>query len=251
MKLPVQLTLLPAASRNDLAKTCQLQETKKELKQNDQDYGLNSAELLAMYDQDTQSWRTSQHSLVETTGGGLERFLETWPRSGMTRNGTAYRLPNLVRTITEIGSGLLPTPVKSDATTGQIIGKNDTFKMTKNGNLRKYNGKGTNGSLGLARYVKFWPTPNRSDYKGANMSGSASQSANGLATQAVKSVMWPTPTARDYKGARSTESLEKAGRDGTNSLPDAFVVSKISARLNPQFVEALMGYPITHTDLKD
>ena len=217
MKLPVQLTLLPAASRNDLAKTCQLQETKKELKQSDQDYGLNSAELLATYDQGSQSWRTSQHSLVETTGGGLERFLETWPRSGMTRNGTAYRLPNLVRTITEIGSGLLPTPVKSDATTGQIIGKNDTFKMTKNGNLRKYNGKGTNGSLGLARYVKFWPTP----------------------------------CARDYKGARSQESLVAAGRDGTNSLPDAFAVSQKSARLNPRFVEALMGYPDMHTDLKD
>ena len=105
MKLPVQLTLLPAASRNDLAKTSRLQETKKELKQSDQDYGVNSAELLAMYDQDTQSWRTSQHSLVETTGGGLERFLETWPRSGIQLCTTAYLPRHWAHTITETEFG--------------------------------------------------------------------------------------------------------------------------------------------------
>jgi hypothetical protein len=37
-------------------------------------------------------------------------FSGTFPRSGMMRNGTVYQLPNLARTITEIGSGLLPTP---------------------------------------------------------------------------------------------------------------------------------------------
>jgi hypothetical protein len=42
------------------------------------DYGRNTPVLLASYDQPTSSWRTSQHFL----GEGLERFSETWPRSG-------------------------------------------------------------------------------------------------------------------------------------------------------------------------
>lgn len=47
-------------------------------------------------------------------GRWFGKFLETWPRSGMTVNGTAYRLQNSARTITEIGSGLLPTPGARD-----------------------------------------------------------------------------------------------------------------------------------------
>ena len=33
--------------------------------------------------------------------------------------------------------------------------------------------------------------------------------------------MWPTATARDYKGGRAPETPAKAGRNETNSLPDA------------------------------
>ena len=43
-------------------------------------------------------------------GRGINEFSETWPRSGMTRNGIAYLLPPLVRLTDETGSGLLPTP---------------------------------------------------------------------------------------------------------------------------------------------
>lgn len=89
------------------------QENKKVLKQSDQDYGLNSAELLATYDPDTQSWRTSQHSLVETTGDGLERFLETWPRSGLMQNGIAFSLNMLESHPLETGYGYVPTPTRT------------------------------------------------------------------------------------------------------------------------------------------
>jgi hypothetical protein len=52
------------------------------------------------------SWRTSQHSLE----GGLIEFLETWPRSGLMQNGTAYRLPTLVSDNFGTEFGLWPTP---------------------------------------------------------------------------------------------------------------------------------------------
>jgi hypothetical protein len=68
---------------------------------------------------------------------------------------------------TMIKLGMWPTPVSSDATTGAIIGKNDTFKMTS-GLPRKINQNGTDGSVGLARLVQFLPTPTADDNPAKN-----------------------------------------------------------------------------------
>lgn len=51
--------------------------------------------------------------------------------------------------------GLFATPVASDAM--DVLGKNDTYKLTKNGTVRRYNQKGNNASLSLGRMVKFFP----------------------------------------------------------------------------------------------
>jgi hypothetical protein len=75
------------------------------------DYGLSSPDLLASYDPDTFSWRTSQGSLFEE----WELFSATWPRAGMTRNGTAYRLPPSAPHIYERGSSFWPTPIADSA----------------------------------------------------------------------------------------------------------------------------------------
>ena len=74
------------------------------------DYGLNSSALFAKFDPDTSSWRTSQSSVF----GGWELLSETWPQSGMTRSGTAYRVRPLAPTTYELASGFLPTPVHSE-----------------------------------------------------------------------------------------------------------------------------------------
>jgi hypothetical protein len=74
------------------------------------DCGASTPELLASYDPATSSWRTSQLCL----DGGLSEFSETWPRSGLMRSGTAYRLPPLVPLTNATGFSLWPTPVKSD-----------------------------------------------------------------------------------------------------------------------------------------
>lgn len=75
--------------------------------------GGSTPDLLAKFDPATSSWRTSQHCLVE----GLAKFSETWPRSGLMRSGTAYRLPPLVPLTDATGSGsspMWPTPQASD-----------------------------------------------------------------------------------------------------------------------------------------
>jgi len=172
--------------------------------------------LLGRYDRDLCLWKTAQCSLIEDSG----ECLATFPRWGMTRNGVLYLLPTPERRTSANASGLLPTPVASDATTGAIIGKDDKFYMTKTGMPRKVNRNGKDGSVGLGRLVQ------------------------------LKS--FPTPAARDYKGARKPETMAQTGRNpNTNSLPDAVEFQHgETGRLNPQWVEWLMGWPIGWTELK-
>lgn len=72
--------------------------------------GLSLPESFAFFDPASFSWKTSQRCLT----GGLIPFSATWPRAGMTRNGTAFRLPPLVPLISVIESILLPTLVSTD-----------------------------------------------------------------------------------------------------------------------------------------
>ena len=65
-----------------------------------------SPQPLAQFHQDTQSWRTSQLSIFED----LDKFSQTLPRSGMTRNGTLFLLPHLAPRTSANAAGLLPTP---------------------------------------------------------------------------------------------------------------------------------------------
>lgn len=81
-------------------------------------YGQKSPVWLANYDRATSSWRTSQTCLValaNSEADGLAEFSETWPASGMMRNGRTYRRQPWALPIAESASGLLPTPSKSVA----------------------------------------------------------------------------------------------------------------------------------------
>lgn len=64
-------------------------------------------ESFAKYDPDSCSWKTRQHSLQ----GGLESFLETWPRWGLMQDGECWELamPDSITNAREFGS-TLPTP---------------------------------------------------------------------------------------------------------------------------------------------
>jgi hypothetical protein len=80
------------------------------LQASNQDYGRSSPESFAEYDPDTSSWRTSQDSLFEES----TPFSQTWPMSGMTRNGTAYRQRPSALPTYEHESFFWPTPVADD-----------------------------------------------------------------------------------------------------------------------------------------
>jgi hypothetical protein len=75
----------------------------------------------------------------------------------MTQNGTAYRLPELVRLTDVIGCSSLPTPNTMDHT--------GTGRMNKNANVKKWGGV---NSLGGMAATGMWPTPTTSNAKGAS-----------------------------------------------------------------------------------
>jgi len=186
------------------AKTLAAREKAQASQENDQECGRTWRGSLAKYDPNTHSLKTAQCSLLEDS----TQSSVTLPRWGTMRNGELYQQPIVAHLTCGRGYGsLLPTPVASDATTGDIIGKDDTFYTTKTGMPRKVNRNGKDGSVGLARLVRMWPTPTAHNSKEQN---SPSESLRN------------TPTLASIAGGK----------------------------LNPMWVEWLMGWPIGWTDLQ-
>ncbi len=106
---------------------------------------------------------------------------------------------------------------------------------------------GREGTDGLAVQVRLWPTPTAGD---ARASGSRSLPGSGAhpgtsLTDAVRSDRataddrpWPTPATRDYRVGSGLD------RVGTPPLSEAAApTGGLGRRLDPDWVEQLMGYP--------
>jgi len=143
------------------AKILALLDMEKAWKEAEAAYSSRSCDSLMFLDHNSSSWKMCQQSLLED----LSPLPKKLPKEAMIQDGVLYPLVKLERPINAKDGGYLPSPVAMDATAGAIISKDDTYKMTKNGILRKYNRQGTNGSIGLARYVQFFPTPTARDCK--------------------------------------------------------------------------------------
>jgi hypothetical protein len=93
--------------------------------------GPSSHESFATYDPAGCWLKTSQGYCQMTLDGASERFSETWPSAGMTRNGIAYLHGSLVPHIDESACGWLPTPgandFKGSHRYGQRTGQLDEF----------------------------------------------------------------------------------------------------------------------------
>lgn len=146
------------------------------------------------------------------------------------------------------GGTLWPSPVASDGSCGGIISPDDTYVQKASGLFRKINRNGTDGSVGLARMVRLWPTPTQRDYKGTSaeegLIRNDGKSRMDQLPNAVK--FWPTAQARDWKGS-SGRSLKGNEIDLPTAIKKASI--KTSGQLNPDWVGQLMGYPEGWTDL--
>jgi hypothetical protein len=154
-------------------------------------FGVKWLASLAWLDRNTSSWKTWQRCLVE----GWATFSETWPRSGLMRNGTAYQLPPLVPLTGEIASGLWPTPRAND--------------RKKLGNIAN---DPRNGLPAAARY-------------------------------------WPTPISRDKRTVKGGKRVPNARGSEPLITVAAQADGLDNGRLNPRWVEWLMGFPDGWTEL--
>jgi site-specific DNA-cytosine methylase len=166
---------------------------------------------------------------------------------------------------------LWPSPVASDGSCGGIISPDDIYIQKESGLFRKINRNGTDGSVGLARMVKLWPTP-RAQEPGRTTEGYG-RGLQELVEGKEQRKLWPTPTQRDYKGTSAEEGLiRKDGKSRMDQLPNAVKfwptptgtersgvnpitgrgagLSKVNGgQLNPDWVEQLMNFPEGWTDL--
>jgi hypothetical protein len=250
-----QLTLFAGGSH---AKTSAQQDARQASTVPALGYGDNSPELLAKFNPDTRSWRTSQLCFLEIAGDGLAEFSETWPRSGMTRNGTAYQLAPLVRLTGGTVSGLLPTPAETE------YGSNQGGAAGRVGPVRY--------SLGTMARKGMRPTPTTVDHRDLSLEAADKARKKGQQVRLAGQVRWPTPTVNgnyNRKGlskdsgdglhtavnrqwptplARDSRSLKGAQRSPNAQGAEPLVV-QVGGALNPTWVEWLMGFPEGWTDL--
>ncbi len=256
-------TSTPSAAASP-ARTSRSLERVQVLTESEADYGESTPVWLASFDRASSSWRTSGLCGLED----LPVFSETLPRSGMTRSGTLYLLPPLVRLIYGSGSGslrYLPTPLASNADKP----RRSPASIAKGGGARLLD--------------VLLPTPTATEY-GSNQGGGAGRVGPvrySLQSMAQKNLI-PTPTASDANGAgsRNTESskahpglslMDWARGDGgtgrllpTPSASDDRTCADYSdgsrghspqlrhlgsGRLNPRFVAWMMGFPPGWLDL--
>ena len=133
-----------------------------------------------------------------------------------------------------------PTP-----TTQEV--EHPNMKLTTTGRRQTKDGKNSH-SLNLADTVQKFPTPQSRDYKGPS-----GRSMKGLEKDLPSVVeKFPTPIAGDWKG-----QVRSKGEPGMLSgiiekqQKQDSVKEQPTGRLNPTWVEWLMGFPLEWTELKD
>ena len=89
---------------------------------------------------------------------------------------------------------------------------------------------------------RTWPTPIASDSR-----GSSGKPTPGKQVQLVDAVKFATPLARDYKSGKFSEDGKAHRENQTRGKP---LSEQIGGKLNPTWVEWLMGWPLGWTDLK-
>jgi hypothetical protein len=234
-------TYLPVGSH---ARTSARQEHGQALKELAAAFGLSSPELLGSFDQDTCSLRTSQACLFTT---GYEELSESFPDSGMWGSGEVYELQSSAPVTSESGSSLWRTPNATDA-----------IRLWATPHTNCTTGAGTQGRDGgenLQTQIEHWQTPGTDSSRSR---GGDSKDEMGLDQEARH---WMTPTARDWKAETGMDPQKYKFRLSQqvylNSLPapqtpDGPISSgsgQTSRRLSPRFVEWLMGFPVTWTEL--
>lgn len=188
-----------------------------------------SAVSFARYDRDSRSWKMYPDLFQNHIS---QPFAENFPKRGMTLNGIAYRLPRSARTTRGTGFGyLLPTPTVAM----EAPNKNANTHGPKN--LLEVARTGWNAG-------EPWMVPPRANEHGQYQYDRGDHSKPRL-TLTGFAKMFPTPRSRDWKG-----QSQRGQHAPMDALPNYVAQDGNGGKLNPNWVEWLMGFPIGWTDLE-
>ena len=205
-------------------KTSAQQGVVQELTESDQECGEKWHASFVKFDPDSCSWKTHQCSLL----GDLELFSETWPQWGLMRGGECWEQRMLEQTIRGTESGLSPDGVA-------------TFHTPNTTGLDG----GSNSRKALKKRQVSWPTPVHSEARqGLQI---RRQGKKGTQTSLTTAVMtWLTPrTAGMCGGTGSWELLNK----NTTKEEARLMGAGNGGKLNPDWVEWLMNWPVKWSDI--
>ena len=178
-------------------------------------FGLISSASFASWCPDSSSWKTYQRCLF----GGWETYSAGWPRAGTMQNGIASRLKPSAPLTGVTGSswsrGEYPTPAATRYGTSQNEGKIPHNRPTA-------------GTPSLYTWAAKWPTPTAGDCKRSGAAGYSTKSGRHEGTTLTDATC-RTP------GLRRPEICTHGG--------------ECRMRLNPRFVESLMGFPEGWTEI--
>lgn len=209
----------------------------------------SSRESFASFDRGSSCWRTSQRSSVEE----LETFSARWPRSGMMRNGRACEHPTWVPCTDAIG-GSASRGSRPEWPTATV--QNAHNSGTSPSQARRH-------ALGLTEAVHRWPTATVGDSRSSGSRNTPDSKAHAVTslTDAVRGDggrgrTWPTPDAALFNDGQTIEAWkarnERERAKGYNGngggVPLAMRArleepTRPALRLNPAWVECLMGFP--------
>ena len=270
------------------ARTSQQQEKAQELTENDQECGKKWQGSLAKYNPNTSSWKTAQCSLFEDLELSLETFQrwgsmrngELYQRQTLVlpisenESGLLQRTPdNETFFHTPLTTGMdggsnsrkalkkkikmWPTPVATESNGSAAFKLTDAVDATLGRTMPAMQKK-------VEKWKEFekWPTPKAVDgivrhsqkwmEKKWNEGGDVDLTIAVKMREKESTQMWPTPVCQDSRHAvsRHLDPNNEFWKSNLGEVVMSIEPVGITGRLNPTWVEWLMGWPQEWTDLK-
>lgn len=210
--------------------------------------GLPSGVLLMKFDRDSCSWKTVQQSLpIPTLSGSSPERYPQWATGGCTG---FYQVKTQMPARKVPDGGFWARP--------SVCGNHNRKGCSPNSG----DGLSTQAKDFVLRRLE-WPRPRASDINGIGFHG---QGGMDLRTAAVEFVTrrkksWPRPAARDWKSGQASLKTSQRNSRPLNEVAIDFSLQRVkektkngivslrkTLRLNPRFVEWLMGLPIGWTE---
>jgi hypothetical protein len=198
------------------AKTFQSQDAEQAWRESEADYFSRSSGLLARYDPDSSSWRTSQLLLFEEQSELLENFASC----GMTVDGEFFPLVMWERTTDGKDGGVwLGTPTAEGMGHATNV-RSEAFRKGRLPNPQEF--------------VTMWPTPVAQEGGEGKNPSSRGRKLHKLVERL------PTPT---INGNYNRKGASKTSGNGLATV--------VGGKLNPTWIEWLMECPSEWTALED